>query len=104
MSLTKTDLVQIKTVVNETVTEVVNPLISQAMAGLATKTNLTSLATKDELKDLATKADVKNLATKADLDRMESRLVTAINLLERDSFTRLDDHEARLRRLEQTRP
>ena len=36
-----------------------------------------------------------------DMDRLESRLTTAIGLLQRDSYSRLDDHEARIRRLEQ---
>ena len=35
------------------------------------------------------------------MDRMESRLTTAMGLIQRDSFSRLDDHEARIRRLEQ---
>lgn len=49
-------------------------------------------------------AAVSGLATKADLDRMESRLTTSMSLLERDTFSRLDQHEARITRLEQARP
>ena len=49
-------------------------------------------------------AAVSGLATKADLDRMESRLTTSMSLLERDAFSRLDQHEARITRLEQARP
>ena len=37
---------------------------------------------------------------KAAMDRMEGRLVSAMNLLQRDTFARLDDHESRLERLE----
>ena len=61
------------------------------------------LATKDEL-DTKLTAAVSGLATKADLDRLESRLTTSMSLLEREAFSRLDQHEARITRLEQARP
>ena len=73
MALSSEDLADIKTIVNEAVD--------------ASEVRL--------MRELSKKAD------KADLDRMESRLVTSINLLERDSFSRLDQHEVRLTRLEQ---
>lgn len=41
---------------------------------------------------------------KSDLDRMEGRLNTAVGLLQRDTYSRLDEHEARIRRLEQAAP
>ncbi|HEY6736527.1 MAG TPA: hypothetical protein VI322_02310, partial [Candidatus Saccharimonadia bacterium] len=73
-----------------------------AIGGLVTKVEfneaVSGLATKKELR-----AAVFPLATKDDLDRMESRLTTAMGLLERDSFSRLDDHEARITRLEKAR-
>jgi hypothetical protein len=43
------------------------------------------------------------LATKADLDRMEARLIMKLSLLQRDSNTRLDQHEQRISQLEQAR-
>jgi hypothetical protein len=60
---------------------------------VATKSDLTSMATKADLTSIATKADISGLATKTDLDRMEGRLVSSLGLLERDAFTRLDQHE-----------
>jgi hypothetical protein len=83
MLLTKDDLGQIKTIVNDVVTDVVTDKIS-------------GLATKVELHESIS-------ALKSDLDRMESRLTTAIGLLQRDSYSRLDDHDARIARLEQAR-
>ena len=91
MALTSEDLQNISNIVDESVNK----------AGLATKSELkdaiAGLATKSELKEV-----ISGLALKSDLDRMEARIVTAINLLQRDTYTRLDDHEARIRRLEQT--
>ncbi len=96
----------------------INNIVGKAVEGLATKKDLGHFATKADLdrcatkKDLdrfatkvdldrfATKKDLDRFATKVDLDRMEGRLTTAINLLQRDSFTRLDDHDARIARLE----
>jgi hypothetical protein len=86
MSLTSEDLNQIKTVVQS----VVKTEVASATKGLATKS---------ELKDA-----VSGLATKDDLDRMEARLPTSMGLLERDTFSRLDNHEHRLQRLEAARP
>lgn len=59
-----------------------------------------TLVTKDDLNWMATKTDLVGLVTKSDLDRMESRLTTAMSLLERDTSSRLDQHEARISRLE----
>ena len=47
------------------------------------------------VKDLPTRMEVQE-----NLDRMETRLTTAIGLLQRDTFARLDQHEARIERLE----
>lgn len=88
MALTSEDLRQIKDVVNDVVHSVVHGIVNDAVRGLATK---------DELA-----AAVAPLATKDDLDRMESRMLTAMGLIERDAFGRLDDHERRLRRLERS--
>lgn len=44
-----------------------------------------------------------HLATKDDLYRLDLRLTTAIGLLQRDSFGRLEDHELRITRLESGR-
>jgi hypothetical protein len=54
----------------------------------------------DATAHLATKNELKGLATKADLDHMEARLTTSMNLIERDAFTRLDQHELRIAKLE----
>jgi hypothetical protein len=48
-------------------------------------------------------AKINKLATKADMDRMESRITASTSLLQRDAFERLDQHEARITRLEQAR-
>ncbi|MDB5179179.1 MAG: hypothetical protein JWN01_1122 [Patescibacteria group bacterium] len=42
-----------------------------------------------------------DMTTKTDLNQMEGRLVTAMNLIERDVFARLDGHERRIIKLEQ---
>ncbi|HUD11840.1 MAG TPA: hypothetical protein VMS08_05485 [Candidatus Saccharimonadia bacterium] len=78
MSLTSDDLKQIDKIVTGAITGVIS-----------------GLATTSELKDA-----VSGLATKSDLDRLEGRLATTINLLQRDTFDRLDQHEARIVRLE----
>ena len=117
MSLTKDDLGQIKTIVNDVVHGVVNNAtaglatkaeLNSAVSGLATKKDLERYSTEDELMQavsrLATKLDLERavvgLATKADLRRTEGRLLAAMNLLERDTFSALTDHEARITRLE----
>lgn len=78
MSLTTQDIQQVK--------EAVEQVVDERVEGLATK---------DDLEEKTAR-----LATKADLDRMEARLNTSINLLQRDSFSRLDEHEVRIARLE----
>ncbi len=91
--LTKDDLGQIKTIVND----VVEDKITRAVA---------PLATKSELNETVQNA-VAPLATKVDLAGTERRLQAAIlgmDLAGRDSFARLDDHEARLTKLERARP
>jgi hypothetical protein len=75
MALTATDLDQIKEVVTDVVTDVVR-------------------------QTAASKDDLKKFATKVDLARMEARLTSAMGILERDSLSRLDDHEIRIQRLE----
>ncbi len=66
-------------------------------------TTIVTTIVADATSDLATKDDLKAFATKADLDRMESRLTTSMSLLERDAFSRLDQHERRITQLEQAR-
>lgn len=62
--------------------------------------------TSDDLNQIKTIVEgvvvdaTKGFATKQDLDRMEARLTTSIGLLERDSYSRLDEHEHRITRLE----
>lgn len=73
MALTSEDLNKISSIVN------------QAVSGIASKAEVSQLTA----------------VLREDLDRMETRLVTAVNLLQRDTYSRLDDHEARIRRLEQ---
>jgi hypothetical protein len=74
--------------------------ISVMLDGFAMKADLQDVATKADISGLATKADISGLASKTDLDRMEGRLVSSLGLLERDAFTRLDQHERRITRLE----
>ena len=81
MALTKDDLGQIQEVVNN------------AVSGLPTRNEM----------QVAIADAVSGLATKADLDRMETRIVTSMNLLERDAFARLADHERRIAKLEHSR-
>ena len=105
MALTGEDLKQIKAVVNEVVIKVVNDATSK----LATKTELAEarLATQKDLdtavSSLATKTDLDRLTTKVDLDRMEARLAAGMGLLERNAYTRLDQHETRINQLEKAR-
>ena len=53
----------------------------------------------DKVKIIVTEA-VADLPTRNDLDRLEGRITTAIGLLQRDTFARLDQHEERITRLE----
>lgn len=93
MALTSEDLGQITSI------------IEQAVAPLATIAELDSKLSKLESNfDTKLNSATAGLATKADLDRMESRLTISMNLLERDTFSRLDQHEVRIARLEQARP
>jgi hypothetical protein len=85
MSLTKTDLKDIKTTVNDVVHDVVHDVVTREV----------NSAKAELMVELAKKAD------KADVDRMESRVVAAIGLLERDHDGRLTDLETRVGRLEQ---
>ena len=82
MSLTKEDLTSIDNIVKRRIAESVKGLV-----------------TKSELKS-GLKSELKTLATKEDLDRMETRMTTAMGLLERDHGARLEDHEARIKKLE----
>jgi hypothetical protein len=70
MALTPQDLAQIKTVVTGVVQAVVpgmvHKIVGDAMVGVAMK---------------------------SDLDRMAIRLTADMNLVERDTFSRLDDHK-----------
>ncbi|GAC1372919.1 MAG: hypothetical protein NVSMB39_7140 [Candidatus Saccharimonadales bacterium] len=103
MALTTEDLTKITNIVESTldraITKAVAPLVTKDELDAKLSAAVSGLATKAELKDA-----VSRLATKADLDRMESRLTTSMSLLERDAFSRLDQHEARITRLEQARP
>jgi len=67
--LTKTDLSQIKTVVQETI----RPQIETLKKNMATKDDLKGMATKDDLKGMATKDDLKGMATKDDLKGMATK-------------------------------
>jgi hypothetical protein len=103
MALTSEDLKSITSIVNQAVTNGLSGLASkseltQVVSGLATKSELTQVVS-----GLATKSDLTQAMSSlsTDLDRMEGRLVTAINLLQRDSYSRLDDHDVRIRRLEE---
>src|SRR5450756_527132 len=100
MSLTNDDFKRIESMVTGAITTAITGLPTKAeLAGLATKADLdhavSGLATKAELTEA-----VSGLATKTDLDRMEGRLTTAIGLIQRDSFSRLDQHEVRISKLE----
>ena len=97
MALTDEDLNNITRIVDASANRLEKKLDNKLATAVA------GLGTKDEL-DIKLAAAVSGLATKADLDRMESRLTTSMTLLERDTFIRLDQHEARITRLEQARP
>jgi hypothetical protein len=110
MALTQADLNQINQIVIKAVAGTATKTDLEGMATksdldvMATKTDLDRFATKTDLDRFATKTDLDRFATKNDLDRMEGRLITAINLLQRDTFSRLDQHEARIERLEKSLP
>jgi hypothetical protein len=103
MARTASDLQQIKLAITE-----MGLATKVDLKGFATKDGLIGLATKDDLRAFATKEDLEHLAdriemrfaTKDDFERMESRLLAAMGLVERDAFSRLDDHERRISRLE----
>ncbi len=95
MSLTANDLQQIKTVVNEVVNEVVQEVVHDIVNDAV---NGSEARLRAELGRFATKDDLRN-----ELDRTESRLTAAMSLLQRDTFSHLSDHEARITRLEQSR-
>jgi hypothetical protein len=82
MSLTTHDLQQIKGIV----TDAVKPL-DDRLSNVEDKLS----GVEDRLS---------GMATKADLDRMETRILAAMGLIERDAFSRLDEHEERITRLE----
>lgn len=69
-------------------------LTSEDLNNISKIVSASKVELKQELGDMGKRL-------REDMDRMETRLITAINLLQRDSFSRLDDHEARIRRLEQ---
>jgi hypothetical protein len=97
MSLTKQDLQSIE------------GILDRKLNGFATKDDLKSFPTKEDIKSFATKEDIKGFATKddikgfanrLDLEKMESRIIAAMGLLQRDTFSRFEDHEQRIARLE----
>jgi hypothetical protein len=85
MALSATDLRQIKILVTDVVRDAVAPLV-----------------TKEELAKELVRATAP-LATKEDLDRSEARITASMSLLERDTLSRLDEHEIRIKRLENAR-
>lgn len=104
MSLTDEDLRKIQVMLAGLATK-------DDLRNFATKADLRGFATKDELRfmkdelmtELSKKADKVDLAKKADktdIDRMESRVITVLGLVERDHDTRLTDLEVWAGRLE----
>lgn len=76
MSLTNRDLQNIENIVDKVVDR---------------KTK--NFATKDDLSSVTNSIEVR-------IGKMESRIVAAMGLLQRDTFTGLEDHENRISRLE----
>ena len=72
MALTAEDLKNIENVVDNIVTDKVDKIVDNKLTKL-----------------------------KVDLDRMETRIISSIGLVERDSFNRIDEHERRIAKLEQ---
>ena len=97
MPLTNEDLGNIQSIVEATIESSVEAHFESSVEAIVIRIVQGAVGTSEArlMRELSKKAD------KADLDRMESRLVTSINLLERDTFSRLDQHEVRLTRLEQ---
>ncbi len=60
--------------------------------------------TKDDLNQISQIVRTEVSGLRSDMDRMESRITTAISLLQRDTYSRLDDHEVRITKLEQATP
>lgn len=99
MSLTTKDLQHIRVIVTNIVTDATSGLAADIKS---LKTDVREL--KTDVQELKTdmqevKGDLKGLATK--VDRMDSRLTFSTNLIQRDAFTRLDEHEVRITKLEQ---
>lgn len=86
MTLTKTDLTQIRKVVKESVRGFAT---KDDLRNFATKTDLKNFATKDDLKklEIATKNDLKNFATKDDLKNEISPLKSDIRKIKNDINT-----------------
>jgi hypothetical protein len=82
MSLTKEDIQQIGHIVQQEVKSEFERVIP-------------NLVTRNEFYET-----VSTLATKDDIDRMEGRITSTVSLLERDIYSRFDDYDRRLTRLE----
>jgi hypothetical protein len=86
MPLTKQDL------------ENIENIMDRKLSGFATKDDIKMFATKDDLKNFATKDDLVNLESK--MGKMESRIIAGMDLLQRHTFTVLEDHQNRISGLE----
>lgn len=82
--------------------EQLRDLVLELGLKMATKADIADMATKSDVAGMAMRADLVGMATRLDLDRMESRLLAGMNIIERDVYSRLDQHERRLARLERT--
>jgi len=91
----------------ENINQILENALSGIRAGMVTKTELKTdleqLESRLEAR-LASKTDLEQLedrlASKNDLGRLEDRLVASMGIMERDAFTRLDEHERRIANLE----
>lgn len=85
--LTKNDLSQIKTAIQNTIQPKIEAL------GMEIKAIKKNMATKDDLRGMATKDDLKEMATKVDLKNLEIKLLEKIEDSEMEIIETVDKHK-----------
>lgn len=100
MALSDKDLDRIEQRLEGTVERVVEQVVERVIDDkqLATKEDLGRVEARLETRIGRVESRLGDVETR--IERMESRVLFGMSLLERDGFDRLEDHEARIRKLE----
>ncbi len=111
MALTIQDLKNIEGIitksVDKTVERAVDKAVDRAVDRAVDKAVDRAVGKAIAQRGLASRSDLEALESRlgdrleSRMDRMESRLLFSMSLIERDGFDRLDDHERRIHKLEQ---